>query len=337
VDRRPRIALLASPRCTASVLHGAYDLFRSAGRDWSLVIEGRPGEERFLTEIVGRDRELVVANDIVVRTHAPLDDRPCDVVLVPELAIAPGEALGDALEVERGWLRARHREGATIATACSGAVLVAEAGLLDGHEATTHWAYCEMLAARFPRVRVRSDRALVVSGEGQRLVMAGGGTSWLDLALYLVARFTDTETAMQLARLHLIDWHAMGQQPFAHLARTRQTADAEIGRAQEWIAKHTAAEAPVASMARIAGLPERTFARRFRAATGMAPLEYVHTLRIEHAKHLLERSTLPVDDVGREVGYEDPRFFARVFRRSVRLTPVQYRRRFAALYRALSR
>ena len=91
--------------------------------------------------------------------------------------------------------------------------------MLDGHDATTHWAYCDVMQTRYPRVRGHPQRALVVTGEGQRLVMAGGGTSWLDLALYLIARSPAIEAAMQVARLNLIDWHHVGQQPFARLAR----------------------------------------------------------------------------------------------------------------------
>ena len=180
------------------------------------------------------------------------------------------------------------RRGATLATACSGAVLLAEAGLLDGQEATTHWAYCDILRSRYPEVKVRAQRALVVSGDGQRLVMAGGGTSWLDLALYLIARFVGVDAAMQVARINLIDWHAIGQQPFARLARSRQVDDAVIARCQTWIAEHYHEPAPVAAMVRLSGLAERSFKRRFRQATGMSPLEYVHTLRLEEAKQMLE-------------------------------------------------
>jgi len=99
--------------------------------------------------------------------------------------------------------------------------VLAEAGLLKGQEATTHWAYCDVLARDYEGIDVQAQRALVVAGEGGRLVMAGGGTSWLDLAIYLIARFTGVDEAMRIARLNLIDWHSIGQQPYACLARTR--------------------------------------------------------------------------------------------------------------------
>jgi transcriptional regulator GlxA family with amidase domain len=209
--------------------------------------------------------------------------------------------------------------------------------LLEGQDATTHWAYCDTLEQKFPSVRVHRDRALVASGVGQRLVMAGGGTSWLDLSLYLLSRAVDLETAMQVAKMNLIDWHHAGQQPYARLVRTRQVDDPVIAECQTWIAKRPTVEAPVASMVRLSGLPERTFKRRFQKAVGMTPLEYVHAIRLEEAKKLLETTDDTLDRLAERVGYEDATFFSRLFRRSVGLTPAQYRRRFGALRGALGR
>jgi transcriptional regulator GlxA family with amidase domain len=257
-------------------------------------------------------------------------------VCVPEVNVPPGEPLEGRFTAEVAWLTEHYRRGATVATACSGAMLLAEAGLLDGHEATTHWAYCDIMRDRYPEVTVREQRALVVSGDGQRLVMGGGGTTWLDLALYLIARAVGIEAAMQVARINVIDWHHVGQQPFARLARSRQVGDAVVARCQSWIAEHYDEPAPVASMVRLSGLPERSFKRRFQQATAMSPLEYVHTLRLEEAKHMLESTDEPIEAIANEVGYEDSGFFSRLFRRKVNLTPAQYRRRFGAMRKALS-
>jgi transcriptional regulator GlxA family with amidase domain len=234
------------------------------------------------------------------------------------------------------WLREQHAAGVTLASVCSGALLLAETGLLDGFEATTHWAYCDALARAHPNVKVREQRALVAAGEGQRIVMAGGGTSWLDLALFLIARPAGVDEAMHVARVYLIDWHHVGQQPFAQLARSRQVDDAVIARCQTWIASNYHAPNPVSAMVQRSGLPERSFKRRFRQATGMSPLEYVHTLRIEEAKQMLEAGEAPIEAIAHEVGYEDAAFFSRLFRRKVSLSPAQYRKRFGALRRSLT-
>jgi transcriptional regulator GlxA family with amidase domain len=339
VNRTPvGIAILVFPETSGSVVYGMYDLFKSAGRDWGIVTAGRPGPELIRPLLVARRQEpMDICNGVPVTPHAVLDQCPAhEVICVPEVNLPPGEPLAERYRDEIAWLRQRYQGGASLAAACSGAMLFAEAGILDGCEATTHWAWCDVMRQRFPKVQVYAQRALVVSGEGQRLIMAGGGTSWLDLALYLIARTIGVEAAMQVARVNLIDWHHVGQQPFARLARTRQVEDAIIARCQTWIAEHYQGHNPVSSMVRLSGLAERTFKRRFEQATGMSPLEYVHALRLEEAKQLLEATDLPIEAIANEVGYEDASYFSRLFRREVNLSPAQYRKRFGALRRSLA-
>jgi transcriptional regulator GlxA family with amidase domain len=330
-------AVLAFPESAVSGIYGMYDVFMSAGRDWEFIVEGKPGRPLISPVVVSaHSGAFTAANGVRITPDATLENTPLpSVICVPELLVPPGESLEGRFTAEIAWLRGCYEAGVTLATACSSALLLAEAGLLDGHEATTHWAYCDLLARRYPKVKVRPQRALVVSGEGQRLVMAGGGTSWLDLALYLIARTAGVEVAMRTARVNLIDWHDIGQQPFARLARSRQVDDALIARCQNWIAEHYNERAPVASMVRLSGIAERSFKRRFQQATGMAPLQYVHTLRLEEAKQMLESTDQPIEAIANEIGYEDAAFFSRLFRRNVNLTPAQYRKRFGAMRRAL--
>jgi len=335
---QPLIAILALPQASASVIYGMYDLFHSAGRDWSAIVDGSPGEPVLRPVIVSTSRDpLCVVNGVSVLPEATIDEIGYpDVICLPEVSVDPHDACVGVFDREIAWLRQCHANGAILASACSGALLFAEAGLLDGHDATTHWAFCEPISRRHPRIRMRPQSALVVSGEGQRLIMAGGGVSWADLALYLIARLAGIEHAMQTARINVIDWHAIGQQPFAHLSRSRQVEDATIARCQVWIAEHYHEPAPVAAMVRQSELPERTFKRRFEKATGLSPLEYVHTLRLEEAKQMLETGDAPIEAIANAVGYEDAGFFGRLFRRKVNLSPVQYRRRFGAMRKALT-
>src|SRR5690606_6549705 len=192
-------------------------------------------------------------NGLWMHPHGALSDFPApDVVAIPDVMVAPDEPVTGRYATEVEWLKRQHARGATLATSCTGALLLAEAGLLDGCDATTHWAYCDAMAARYPRVRVHVNRSIVLAGEGQRLVMAGGGTSWQDLALFLVARLVAPEEAMRVARLHLLDWHHVGQQPFASLTRARHVDDALIAKRQEWIARNYDKSSPGAAMATLA-------------------------------------------------------------------------------------
>lgn len=329
----PCVHVLVTPECTASVALGLLDLFHSAGRDWNFIVNGQPGPALLRPLLVSAaGQPLQVANGVRLHPDAAFDQLPPpQAVCIPELFVAPGEALEGRLDAECAWLQRCHSAGSLVSAACSGSLLMAQAGLLEGLEATTHWAYCDALAERFPGVRLQRQHSLVAAGPGQRLVMAGAGTSWLDLGLYLVARLAGVDAAMQLARIYLIDWHHGGQQPYARLSASRQTADALVARAQLWAAQHYEQPNPVRAMAEVSGLSERAFVRRFRQATGLSPLAYVQRIRIEEAKQLLEAGTQPVEAIAQSLGYEDASFFSRLFKREVQLTPAAYRRKFGGL------
>lgn len=333
------VAFLTIPESTGSTLYGMYDLFAAVGRDWGVITEGQAGDAPFRPFTTAAEAGgFRMANGVYVLPDCTLDDAGIpDIVCVPELLVTPETDITGWYPREVSWLRSCYEHGAYVGTACSGALLVAEAGLLNGEDATTHWGYCDGMAQRYPQVRVHPHRALVTAGEGQRIVMVGGGSSWQDLALFLIARMAGIERALQVSKLYLIDWHHSGQQPYAVLTRHVQNDDAVVAHCQQWLAEHYDEPHPVRSMARMSGLSERSFKRRFRQATGMAPLEYVHTLRLEEAKQWLEGTDTAVEAIVEAVGYEDASFFNRLFRRKVGLTPSQYRRRFGALRRMLAK
>lgn len=333
-----KVGILALPESTASTVFGMYDLFSATGTEWNLVMHGDPGPLLIDARIVAATAEgFRTPNNAWLQPDTGLTDvGALDVVCVPDLMVAPGTDISDRYHAERQWLIQQYEAGAALAAACTGGLLLAEAGLLDGKETTMHWAYCDSLARQYPKINVKPDRSLVASGEGHRLMMAGGGTSWLDLALLIIARFVDPEEAMRVARLFMIDWHQVGQMPYASLTRPRHAEDAVISKCQHWAARHYDHEAPVSAMTEMSGLSQRSFARRFSQATGMTPLEYIHTLRLEEAKHMLETGNAPVEAIADDVGYQDASFFRRLFRRKVGLTPLHYRKRFGALRRTLS-
>ena len=326
------VAILAYPEVTASTLYAMHDLFSAAGRDWRFITTGVPGEQRMVPKVVSTGSlDLTTANGAPIRADCRTDELPRpDVICVPDFALIPSDACIGRFDAEVAWLRDQHAAGATLACVCTSALILAQTGLLDGHEATVHWAYASALARHHPRLRIDADRALVLTGPDNRIVMGGGGTSHMDLCLYLIARFVGLAEASDVARAYLINWHQEGQRPFRLLAG-EQSSDALIARCQTWLADRYADAAPVGAMVALSGLAERTFARRFAQATGMTPIDYVHALRLEEAKQMLETEDTPVEAVAEAVGYQDSSFFGRLFRRRVGLTPMQYRRRFASL------
>jgi transcriptional regulator GlxA family with amidase domain len=236
---------------------------------------------------------------------------------------------------EIAWLRRLHGNGSLIAAVCSGTVLLAEAGLLDDRQCSSHWAYRDLFRREYPRAIFRANTILDLSSERDRVITAGGVTSWQDLALYVIARCCGKAEALKIAKVFLLSGHEDGQLPFAAMNRRLQTSDAVIGQCQAWIARNYSIANPVSAMTARSGLKPRTFARRFRAATGYQPIDYVHVLRMEEAKQIIESGVESVDQVGFRVGYEDPAFFRRLFKRVAGLTPAAYRRKYTGILRTI--
>jgi transcriptional regulator GlxA family with amidase domain len=333
--RKIRLNLLAPPECTGAALYGLHEVFASVGETWTTITGEPPTHPGFEVALVAPDAEPFRApGGVPVTPDAALRDAPAsEVIVIPDLWVDPEADPRGRWPETTDWLRAQHARGALIATVCTGSVLLAETGLLDGQEATTHWGYARLFEAHYPAVRLAPGRILVPAGPDGRLITAGGASSWEDLALHLIARICGETEAVRTAKVFLFGDRSEGQLPYAALARPRRHDDQTIADCQTWIADHYAAASPVSRMVARSGLPERTFKRRFRAATGYAPVEYVQTLRIEEAKQMLETSALPTEAIAAAVGYEDPAFFRRLFKRRTGITPARYRQRFRALGR----
>lgn len=321
--------MLAPPRAESATVFGMLDVLASVGRDWQMLNGGPPAKTRTVAHLLSADGlAFEDANGRTLQPDGSLDDHPdCGVVIVPQLFFAPSDPLPDDTTPYQHYLRAAARRDAIIASVCTGAFVLAEAGLLDGLEATTHWAYWDAFRTRYPEVLLRGERILVPTGEGHRIVTAGGAFAWTDLLIYLIARLAGAEEARCIARIHLLQSHPDGQLTYASLTATRQHDDQLVADAQVWAAEHYARAHPVAEMVARSGLTERSFLRRFRKVTGQSPAEYVQTLRIEEAKQMLETTDLTVDAVAREVGYAEGSSFRHVFRKRVGITASAYRRR----------
>ena len=331
--RRPRIALLAAPETSPSVLYGLYDVLLSVGAVFPDMTTGQPGDALLDVWIVASTGEpFRCFGNILVEPHAALADvDTVDVAIVCDMYTPIDTAPRGRYGAEIDWLRRMHSQGALLATVCTGSLLLAESGLLDGRSCTSHWAYRDLFQSTYPRVAFTSGSILDLESESVGLITAGGVTAWQDLALHIIARLCGPEHASRTAKVYLLAGHEDGQLPFSAMTQRARTSDAVIRDCMAWIAESLATANPVTAMAERSGLTKRTFARRFQAATGHRPIEYVHALRIERARQLIEADGGAIDDVGYEVGYEDPTFFRRLFKRTTGLTPAAYRRKFAPI------
>jgi len=323
-----KVSIIAAADVEPWVAIGIHDAFWAVGTLWNRVM-GEREHPRFVPEIVAAEPgPLQTGTGVRIEPHRTIcDPARTDIVFVPSLLISSGAQFGRTNGAVVDWVRRAYADGAQVVSACTGSFLLAEAGLLDDREATTHWAFIDLMRSEYPRVRVLADRVLVSASDDHRIVTAGGATSWTDLVLYIIGRFAGPEEARRLAKLQLFDWHHDGQNPYARLTTRLQSADKLIQECQAWLSSHYASADPVAAMIRQSGLSRRTFNRRFKLATGHTPLEYVQRLRIEEAKQILETSDDSVETISLEVGYSDAVSFRRLFKRLVRNTPAAYRRR----------
>ncbi|WP_439620897.1 GlxA family transcriptional regulator [Hyphomonas sp.] len=329
----PTVALLVLPESTPASIYGLYEVFEAVGHQWESLTGEAAAGGRMRPRIVARDG-LPPASSYGLPIMPQEGLGPADIVIIADLAFAAEFDPHGHWPVEMAWLRARYAAGAVICSVCTGTLALAEAGLLDGETATTHWAASDLIAAHYPAIHLAPQRILTASGDGDRILTAGGTSAWADLALYLIARFSSGTEAVRAAKMFLLGDHSDGQLPFAGARKAHKHDDAIVAAAQTWIADNYHSANPVSAMTAHSGLAPRTFLRRFKAATNYTPTEYIQTLRIEEAKQLLETGTLPVETIGLEVGYEDPNFFRRLFKRMTGITPARYRQRFSRISKA---
>lgn len=324
-----RTAVLAMPCVGTSTVFGILDVMGSVGRDWQMLHGAQPHPAAFDAKLLSVDGASYkdVNGRIITPDGALSDFDHPDVVIVPDLHLAPSSPMPDEFDEMSSYIRTAYAQGTVVTSVCSGSILLAATGLLDGLEATTHWGFCEFMAQAFPDIQLRRERILVPAGEGHRVVTAGGASAWGDLMLYLIGRFAGEEEARRMAKVYLLQPHTEGQLHYASLLAGRQHEDAMVAEAQVWAADNYAVPRPVAAMAKRTGLTERSLLRRFRRATGQSPADYIQTLRIEEAKQMLETTDVSIEEIASEVGYTETSSFRNAFKRHVGMSASAYRKK----------
>jgi transcriptional regulator GlxA family with amidase domain len=304
------------------------EIFHAAGALWN-VLQGSPAEPAFRVRTVSLDGGLVDSPyGLGIKPEAALDDvKRTDIVIVPtsglelDLKLVENSAL-------LPWLRKHYEQGAYIAGVCMGAAYLAEAGLLDGRIATTHWAVCDRLAARWPKVRWKPE--LFVT-EDSRVLCSGGLYTSMDVSLYLVEKLCGHEVAMQCAKALLLPMPRVHQSGYAVLPISKPHDDERIRRVEAMLQENFREDITSETLADHVGLSLKTFVRHFKEATGKLPAAYVQALRVEAAKAMLEREPRPIQSISSDVGYDDVAFFRSLFKRFTGMTPAEYRAHFAPL------
>jgi transcriptional regulator GlxA family with amidase domain len=284
-------------------------------------------EPVFKVEYVGLN-EYVPANngEYTIKTDRLLKDvYNTDLLIIPptfgdtETGI---EANAEAIP----YFKELHLKGASLASLCIGAFLLAETGLLNGKKCSTHWAYINEFKEKYPEVEVE-DGAIIT--EHDNIYSSGGANSLWNLILYLVEKYSDRETAVMISKYFALDIGRDNQSQFAIFRGQKNHGDAEIQKVQDHIEKKYEDRITIEDLANFINVGRRTFERRFKDATNNTPIEYIQRVRIEAAKKFFEASRKNVSEVMYDVGYTDTKAFRDIFRKITGLTPIEYRSKFA--------
>lgn len=312
----------------ASTAIGPLEIFYAAGALWR-QLQGEAPEPFFNVSAATINGDAVnVPYGVGLVPQKSIDEiERTDVIIVPSSGLDVDMSMIENSSL-LPWLRNHHALGSYIAGVCMGSAYLAEAGLLDGRVATTHWALAEDFARRYPNVKWRPD--LMITEEA-RLLCSGGVSAAMDVSLYLVEKLAGHEVAMQTAKALLLNMPRTQQSGYAVLPLSPPHDDDRVRDAEAFMQQNYREDLCADAVAERFGMSVRNFARRFKAATGRLPGAYLQAVRIDAAKAMLERERASVQSISTAVGYDDVSFFRSLFKRSTGMNPAEYRARFATL------
>ncbi|MCV2369163.1 GlxA family transcriptional regulator [Roseateles oligotrophus] len=319
------VGILVYPGCLPSGAVGPADVFRIA----NTLARIRPATQRVSFELewlTARSKSFALGG--LSFELKPLQRSRPDVLLLPGIYHDNVRDLATVIEAageEQKVLQGLEAELPLIASACSSTCLLAAAGLLDGHRATTSWWLSAFFRSHYPLVELDAEQLLV---HDRGFVSSGGITSYFDLALWLIAYFGGEDLRQQTARVLVMDAQRASQAPYIASAMIEGAGHVVIERARAWLTERLAQDWTLPELAAYCNTSPRTLLRRFHLVQGCTPIQYVQQLRVERARGLLESTQLSLQDITLRCGYEDVSTFSKVFKRWAQLTPRDYRNRF---------
>jgi transcriptional regulator GlxA family with amidase domain len=305
-----------------SSIVGAYKIFTRA----NAYRKETGGKELFTIQLAGVSKNIAFYDGLfTVKPHTHISAiSKTHLIIIPSLnhnyqkSVKNNQLLID-------WVEQQYKNGAEIASICTGAFLLAASGLLDGKTCSTHWAAAANFKKMFPKVNLQTDR-LITDEKG--IYTNGGAYSFLNLMIYLVEKYFDRPTAIYCSKVFQIEMDRQSQSAFTIFTGQKQHGDEMVKKAQDYIETKLDEKISIEQLSSRFAVGRRNFDRRFIKATGNTPLEYAQRVKIESAKKFLETSRKTINEVMYEVGYSDVKAFREVFRKITGMSPLEYRARY---------
>lgn len=311
----PEGAVLASIADPRYMFTAANEMLRNSGK-----------KEMFIVKLASLYSDVTLSDGTAtIHPDAAISEiKKTDLVIIPAL----GRDVVKAIEMNKElipWIIEQYKNGAEVASLCIGAFLFASTGLLKGKQCSTHWLYAAQFRQMFPDVKL-ADNKIVTDQNG--LYSSGGATSYWNLLLYLVEKYTDRETAILISKFFLLDIGKQNQSSFIIFTGQKDHGDEAVKNAQEYIELNYKDKITVDELCDLFGVGRRTFERRFKKATNNTIVEYIQRVKIEAAKKELEQGRKTVNEVMYDVGYTDTKAFRDVFKKIAGLSPIDYRNKY---------
>jgi transcriptional regulator GlxA family with amidase domain len=305
-----------------SSITGTFEIFNKANEFW--IENGH--KELFKIQLAGISENVSFNKGLfTVKPHLNISAiAKTDLIIVPSLNHNYEKAVaGNQLLID--WLEKQYKNGAEIASICTGTFMLASAGLLDGKVCSTHWSVAENFRTMFPKVNLQTDK-LITDEKG--LYTNGGAYSFLNLMIYLVEKYYDRQTAIFCSKVFQIEIDRNNQSAFSIFTGQKHHDDAVVRQAQEFIEKNLEEKISIEQLSAKFAVGRRNFDRRFIKATGNTPIEYIQRVKIELAKKAFETNRKTINEVMYEVGYSDVKAFREVFRKITGMSPLEYRNKY---------
>jgi len=305
-----------------SSIVGTYKIFSRANTYWKET--GR--KELFKIELAGISKKVDFYGGLFsVRPHTHISAiSKTNLIIIPSLNHNYAKAVKrNKLLID--WVEKQYKNGAEVASICTGAFILASSGLLDGRCCSTHWAVAENFRSMFPNVNLQTDK-LITDENG--IYTNGGAYSFLNLIIYLVEKYYDRQTAIFCSKVFQIEMDRQSQSPFTIFTGQKLHSDDVVMKAQAYIENNLSEKISVEDLSSKFAVGRRNFDRRFIKATGNTPVEYLQRAKIESAKKAFETSRKTINEVMYDVGYSDVKAFREVFRRITGMSPLEYRGRY---------
>lgn len=324
-----KVGILLYPNCSLWSATGSYELLCRANKAWQFFHGNNSRCKKFEVDFVAPNKdEIKTSFPFPIQAKYSINKHPgFDLIIIPGFESEPDKVLKES-GLTANWIAEQNRAGVKIASICTGSVLMAKSGLLENKTATTHWVLKDFFQANFPEISLDLSKIVIDYGN---LMMSGSATSFQNLILIIIEQFMGRTVAVGVSKMYLIDINKDRPDSYMDLVLGKKHNDEEIYNAQNFIKRNFNVKISLDDIAQKVQMTKRTFIRRFKKATNDTPLNYIHKVKVEKAKQMLENERKTFEEIAFQLAYEDVNAFRKIFVRQTGISPMKYRARYQVI------